>query len=102
MKRTEYNTRPCARCGTLVIDVRDAYTYATFPVNAESVAHEGLVLTANKDTRKNPFAQHAVVFVPHLPVCKVQEDEAEDLSGPSLEGADPGALPPGGMAGEEE
>ena len=108
-KNSEFNTRPCTRCGTPVIDVRDAYTLATFPVNAESVSQEGLVLTPNKDTRKNPFAHDAVVFVPHLPLCKspepevvleVEETTIESRGPAPIE--DPGALPPGGMAGEVE
>ena len=99
-KKIEFNFRPCARCRTLVIDVRDAYTFATFPVEAEAVSREGLVLTPNKDTRKNPFAHQAVVFVPHLPLCKSPEDEL-DISPPTQEGEsptdDPVALPPAGM-----
>ena len=118
-RKSEFTYRPCARCGTLVIDVRDAYTFATFPVEAQSVSQEGLVLTPNKDTRKNPFADRAVVFVPHLPLCPPAEPEdsedgantdpvgpvpIEPIQGPTLpkEYQDPGSLPPGGMAGEEE
>lgn len=105
-RKSVFNPRPCTRCGKLVIDVRDAYTYATFPVNAESISHEGLVLTPRNDPRKNPFANRAVVFVPHLPECEsaphlMDPPESEEPVPIQVDG-DPASLPPGGMAGEEE
>ena len=125
-KRNEFTPRPCSRCGQLVIDVRDAFTYATYPVNA--VAVSGLALTPAKDPRKNPLAHRRDLYVPHLPECDVgprladllpdeqtesvddprdfaeEQPDARDPEEPIEHPGDllPGALPPGGMAGEEE
>ena len=92
-KRSDFNTRMCTVCGEEVIDVRDAFTYATFPVNAVAVPYPGFVLTPADDPRKNPFAHRGDLFIPHLPICPGPQDEQEEER-PLTSQEDPTRNPP--------
>ncbi len=63
------NERPCRQCGVMVIDVRDADTWATFPVEASPILYPGFNLYPDENPKKNPFAHRAEVHLPHLPRC---------------------------------
>ena len=63
----QWNRRSCKNCGEPVIDVRDEFTGATYPVEAASTT--GLHLLPAKDSRKNPIAVLGEFFMPHLPRC---------------------------------
>ena len=70
-KKTEYHTRICPKCGVEIIDVRDAFTGATYPVEAAFDIIPGVTLGPQPPGRKrNPEAARADVFYPHLPLCK--------------------------------
>lgn len=96
MKKIEYRTRPCSACGKLVIDCRDADTWATFPVEAETVKQpEGFALEPADNSRMNPYAARASLFLPHLPRCTapLRDDdgsqEREHMTGQEEEGTAP-------------
>lgn len=57
----------------MVIDVRDGFTGATYPVEADFEIVQGLVLEPAEDHRMNPFAHLAEVYLPHFPRCNGSE-----------------------------
>ena len=102
MPRQKFHKRPCKDCGVELIDVRDAKTYATFPVEARFRIEDGYVLEGANDPRMNPWARGAKVYVPHLPLCKgapvdgpseeetvADETAPEDPGEPAGVGSDP-------------
>ena len=77
-RRTEYRTRPCPKCAVEIIDVRDVFTGATYPVEAEFRLVEGVTLSPPPENRKrNPNASRALVYQPHLPICAGTNGEEE-------------------------
>lgn len=96
--REAWNKRPCSRCGHPVIDVRDRDTWATFPVEAQpEIIPAGFVLSPGENPKRNPYADRAAVYMPHLPRCQGEVHEGgEEIGdtapeGESQEGLD---LPP--------
>jgi hypothetical protein len=66
-------------CRAEVIDVRDAFTGATFPVEADPKTMKGFFLVPAKDARMNPNAYMAELYLPHIPNCSgAQNGDAPD------------------------
>jgi len=71
-----FNTRTCPDCGQEIIDVREEFTGATYPVDAIPVA--GLVLSPPAERQRNALAERGEVHLPHVATCNAgQEQEAE-------------------------
>lgn len=71
----------CSDCQAPVIHVRDTFTGATFPVDAEP--YEGMALSPPGPRERNPRAERGVVYVPHHTTCSAQLalEEAEEHHG---------------------
>lgn len=61
----------CNECGRDVIHVRDDYTGATFPVDAEPHTVEGFILQPPEEGKRNPRAIKGQLeaHVPHVQTC---------------------------------
>jgi len=62
----------CAKCQAEVLHVRDHYTGATFPVDAEPQKTTGYELGRPQEGERNPRAQLETLelYVPHEQTCK--------------------------------
>ena len=69
----------CQHCGKDIIHVRDAFTGATFPVDAEPIIWKGFELGRPEAGARNPPARFNSVelYVPHAPIC--EEAEQRDI-----------------------
>ena len=61
----------CSNCNEEIIHVRDSFTGATFPVDAEPKLVKGFALGQPGPREKNPRAsyQEVEVFTPHAVTC---------------------------------
>lgn len=69
----------CSRCGEEVTHVRETYTGATFPVDAEALVVQGFELQPPKEGERNQRAvrKSVALHAPHDPFCS-QREEATD------------------------
>lgn len=67
----------CKRCGQEVVHVRDDYTGATFPVDADPTTVEGFTLSPAREGERNQRATRelATLYVPHELRCQETTEE---------------------------
>lgn len=66
----------CSDCGAELIHVRDDYTGATFPVDADPETLDGLVLSEPRAGERNPRAvrERLEAHTPHVQTCPGPDD----------------------------
>lgn len=70
----------CRKCGRPVIHVRDPFTLATFPVDAEPSV--GVTLDPPAEGERNArVSGRAEVYAPHLQTCEPTDQEGEEEDG---------------------
>lgn len=69
----------CTICGGEILHVRDDFTDATFPVDAEPVRMRGFTLKAPEGSQRTQRAvlQDAEVYRPHSATCATRAGAAE-------------------------